>query len=366
MTVYSRKASEWHYGKGRIFLYNKNAFNEEISPDSAELRVNMAFDRFGRHIHYLRISLTDHCNLRCLYCMPEEITFRPNAELMQDEEILYFVRLFTGLGFDKFRLTGGEPTVRAHIVELVRSITHIPGVRSLSMTSNGLLLSQLAKPLAEAGLKRVNFSLDTLDREKFQNLTRRGSIDQVWQGICSAEKAGLTPIKINAVVVRGYNEEDVVDLARLSQDQPWQVRFIEMMPFAGATDFQQSQLVTSSEIRARLEGVFGALVPLNGGRLDGEARMFRLPSGLGSVGFISTVTESFCATCTRARLTADGRLRLCLLQEREVDLLAPLRSGASSAELRDLILEGIWHKPWGNGLAEGLVPQNRTMSQIGG
>ncbi len=326
----------------------------------------MAWDRFGRRIHYLRISLTDHCNLRCVYCMPDDITFRPNAELMQDDEVLTLVRLFASLGFDKFRLTGGEPTVRAGIVELVREIAHTPGVRTLSMTSNGVLFSKLARPLAEAGLQRVNFSLDTLNPEKFRRLTRRGSLQDVLDGIRAAEEVGLTPIKINAVVVRDYSDADAVDLARLTYDHPWQVRFIEMMPFAGATDFQRSLVVTSDEIKARLEAALGPLEAVDGGRLDGEARIYRLPGAAGEIGFISTVSQPFCASCTRARLTADGRLRLCLLREDEVDLLTPLRQGATSDELRWLILEGIWHKPWGNRLAQGEVPLNRTMSQIGG
>ncbi len=203
----------------------------------------MALDRFGRKIHYLRISLTDHCNLRCVYCMPEDMTFRPNAELMQDDELIKLVRLFTNLGFDKFRLTGGEPTVRAHVVDLVRQIAAEPGVRSLSMTTNGVLLGKLAEPLKQAGLQRVNISLDTLDPAKFKRLTRWGSLDQVWEGIQAAERVGLAPIKINAVVVRGYNEKDVVDLAELTLNHPWQVRFIEMMPFAGATELQQAQVV---------------------------------------------------------------------------------------------------------------------------
>jgi cyclic pyranopterin phosphate synthase len=326
----------------------------------------MAIDRFGRQIHYLRISLTDHCNLRCVYCMPEEMSFRPNAELMQDEEILTLVRIFASLGFDKYRLTGGEPTVRAGIVELVRRITETPGVRSLTMTSNGVLFSRLAKPLAEAGLRRVNFSLDTLDSEKFHRLTRWGSLQDVWAGIAAAEEAGLAPIKINAVVVREYSERDVVDLARLTLQKTWQVRYIEMMPFGGATEFQRSNVVTSSEVQERIEAVFGLLESVNGGQLEGEARIYRLPGAKGTVGFISTVSQPFCSSCTRARLTADGRLRLCLLHEREVDLLTPLRRGASLTEIRQLILDAIWNKPWGNGLAEGLIPLNRTMSEIGG
>lgn len=326
----------------------------------------MALDRFGRRIHYLRISLTDHCNLRCLYCMPDEPIFRPNAELLQDDEILYLVRLFTTLGFDKFRLTGGEPTVRARIVELVEKMAHTPGVASLTMTTNGVLMQKLAQPLAKAGLQRVNFSLDTLNHEKFASLTRRGCLDDVIKGIQSAEAAGLRPIKINSVVVRGYNEADVIEMARLTKRHPWQVRFIEMMPFAGATDFQRSQMVIADEIMAWIEAAEGPLFPVNGGALDGEARLFHFAGGVGQVGFISTISQSFCATCTRARLTADGRLRLCLLREDEVDLLTPLRAGASSQELRRLILEGIWNKPWGNQLAQGLAPLNRTMSEIGG
>lgn len=326
----------------------------------------MAIDRFGRRIHYLRISLTDHCNLRCVYCMPEDMTFRPNAELMQDDEILTLVKMFAGLGFNKIRLTGGEPTVRLHVVDLVRGIANTPGIRSLSMTTNGVLLKRLAKPLAEAGLQRVNVSLDTLDANKFKRLTRWGSLEDVWTGIQAAEEAGLTPIKINGVVVRGYNERDVVDLARLTLEHPWQVRFIEMMPFAGATDLQVNQMVSASEMQATIEAALGRLESANDGELDGEARLFRIPGALGDVGFIASVTAPFCAQCTRVRLTADGRLRLCLLREGEIDLLKPLRAGATPAELRQMILDSVWGKPWGHGLAEGTIPLNRVMSEIGG
>jgi cyclic pyranopterin phosphate synthase len=326
----------------------------------------MALDRFGRSINYLRISLTDHCNLRCVYCMPEEMTFRPNPELMQDDEVLQFVRLFADLGFQKIRLTGGEPTVRAHIVDLVHEIAHTPGIRHLTMTTNGVLLSRLARPLAEGGLQRVNVSLDTLDPEKFRRLTRWGKLADVWEGIQAAEEAGLTPVKINAVVVRGYNEPDVVDLAEMTQEHPWQVRFIEMMPFAGATDLQLNQVVKAEEMLAHIEAALGPLESANGGKLDGEARLFHIPGALGDIGFISSVTQPFCASCNRARLTADGRLRLCLLREGEVDLLTPWRAGYNLEELRQLILDGIWYKPWGHGLAEGIIPLNRVMSEIGG
>lgn len=326
----------------------------------------MAPDRFGRDINYLRISLTDRCNLRCVYCMPEDITFRPRAELMQDDELLRLVRLTTELGFHKFRLTGGEPTVRANIVDIVGHIARMPGVRSLSMTTNGLLLRDLSAPLAAAGLQRVNVSIDTLDPVKFKRLTRWGQVEDVWAGIEAAEAAGLVPMKLNAVIVRGYNEEDVVDLAGLTLYHPWQMRFIEMMPFGDVAEFQQAQVVTAQEMRDRISARLGPLEPVDGGRLDGEARLYRLAESLGDVGFISSVTEPFCASCTRARLTADGKLRMCLLREYEVDLLTPLRAGASQDDLKALILTGVRHKPWGHGLAHNVVPMNRVMSEIGG
>jgi cyclic pyranopterin phosphate synthase len=298
--------------------------------------------------------------------MPEEMTFRPNADLMQDDEILLFVKLFAELGFDKFRLTGGEPTVRANIVNLVQGIASQENVKSLSMTTNGVLLGKYAGKLKEAGLQRVNISLDTLDPERFKKLTRWGSLDQVWEGIQAAENAGLTPVKINVVVVRGYNDQDVAEMARLTYEHPWQVRFIEMMPFAGQTNFQKQQIVTDADILKKISETLNVPNLLNQGMLDGEARLYHLPGALGNLGFISSITQPFCASCTRARLTADGKLRLCLLKEKEVDLLTPLRAGASMAELRQLIKDGVWHKPWGHDLAKGDIALNRIMSEIGG
>ncbi len=326
----------------------------------------MALDRFGRNIHYLRISLTDRCNLRCVYCMPEDMTFRPRAELMQDEEILRLVRLFAGLGFHKFRLTGGEPTVRANIVQLVEGMHQTPGVEKIVMTTNGLLLDRLAQPLAAAGMERVNISIDTLDPGKFKKLTRWGQVEDVWKGIRAAEDSGME-IKLNAVIVRNYNDrEDVVDLARLTLYQPWQVRFIEMMPFGDVADFQLAGVVTQAELQQTIEASFGPLQPVNPGELDGEASLYQLENAPGRIGFISSVSQPFCASCNRARLTADGRLRLCLLREKEVDLLTPLRAGLSDEELVAIIKEGIWWKPWGHGLADDVVPLNRVMSEIGG
>jgi len=325
-----------------------------------------ALDRFGRLINYLRISLTDKCNLRCVYCMPEDMVFRPSHELMQDDELFTMVRLFAELGFHKFRLTGGEPTIRQNIVDIVHFIAHTPGVNSLSMTTNGVLLRSLAEPLHRAGLQRINVSVDTLDPVRFKRITRWGNLDDVWAGIEAAERAGMTPIKLNAVVVRGFNENDVTALARLSVDHEWQIRFIEMMPFGEVATFAREQIVTDQEIRDRIAEEYTPLELLDDGRLDGEARLYRFPNARGTVGFISTVTQPFCASCNRARLTADGILRLCLLRDKEVDLLTPLRNGASQDDLKQIILDGIWQKPWGHGLEDDVIPLKRVMSQIGG
>jgi cyclic pyranopterin phosphate synthase len=285
---------------------------------------------------------------------------------LQDDEIMRLVELFAGLGFVKVRLTGGEPTVRANLVDLVDQISHTEGIKIVAMTTNGLLLNKLAQPLSDAGLQRVNISIDTLNPDKFKTVTRWGEVQDVWEGIAAADAAGLT-VKLNAVIVRGYNDtDDVVDLARLTLHQPWQIRFIEMMPFGDVADFQQAGVVTEEELRQTISAALGPLAVTNDGKLDGEARLYQLPDAPGTLGFISSVSNPFCDSCSRARLTADGRLRLCLLREMEVDLLSPLRSGASDLELQEMIEEAIWLKPWGHGLAQDVIPLNRVMSEIGG
>ena len=326
----------------------------------------MSVDRFGRNINYLRISLTDKCNLRCVYCMPEDMTFRPRQELLQDDEIQRLVEIFARLGFKKFRLTGGEPTVRANLIEIVNGISSTSGVKTVAMTTNGLLLDRLAEPLAQAGLSRVNVSIDTLDPTKFKTVTRWGEVEEVWAGIEAAEKAGIG-VKLNAVIVRGYNDrQDVVDLARLTLDHSWQIRFIDMMPFGEVSDFQVAGIVSQEELMETIAAGVAPLVPANGGALDGEARLYRLPDARGEIGFISSVTQPFCSSCTRARLTADGRLRLCLLREMEVDLITPLRAGEGDEELVQIIEGAIWWKPWGHSLEQDVIPLNRVMSEIGG
>jgi GTP 3',8-cyclase len=323
-------------------------------------------DSYGRRINYMRISLTDACNLRCVYCMPEHMKFRPRHELMSDEEILYLVRVGASLGVNKIRLTGGEPSIRPGVVDLVAEIARTPGIQDLAMTTNGLLLDKLARPLAAAGLKRVNISIDTINGERFRTLTRWGNIDDVWRSIRAAEEAGLRPIKLNAVVVRGFNDgQDMIDMARLTLENDWEVRFIEMMPFGEIGDFQQSNVVTFQEMRARIEGVFGPLEEASYDFVD-PSRPFRIPGAMGTLGFISSVTEPFCQGCGRVRLTADGKLRLCLLRDDEVDLLTPLRNGASFEDMRVLMRDGAYHKPWGHSLAQGVFADNRAMNQIGG
>jgi len=226
----------------------------------------MALDQYGRTIHYLRISLTDQCNLRCRYCMTEHMTFRPREQLMQNHEIIRLARIFASLGFNKVRLTGGEPTLRHEIIPLVRDLAGIPGIRDIAMTTNGVLLKHLARPLRDAGLKRLNISIDTLDPVRFKHITRWGRFEDVWSGLMAAESEGF-PLKINAVPVRGINDtDDVIALARLTLAHEWQVRFIEMMPFGETSEFQKDRVVTQAELMQTIESALGPLVPINDGK----------------------------------------------------------------------------------------------------
>ena len=323
-------------------------------------------DQYGRRLNYLRISLTDACNLRCVYCMPENMQFMPKSQLLTDDEILFLARVAVSLGVDKIRLTGGEPTIRPGVVDLVRSLARLEGLTDLAMTTNGLLLEEMARPLREAGLKRVNISLDTVDPDKFHALTRWGRIEDVWKGIEAAEQAGLTPVKLNSVVVRNFNDgQDMRDLAALTLERAWDVRFIEMMPFDAVTDFQQSNVVPFQEMRDSIEAHFGPLEEVGYDYVD-PSRPFRIAGAQGTLGFINSVTEPFCQGCGRVRLTADGKLRLCLLKEDEVDLMTPLRAGSSFAEMQRILWEGAFHKPWGHDLERGAFAENRAMNQLGG
>ncbi len=324
-------------------------------------------DRFGREINYLRISLTDRCNLRCVYCMPMHgLTFVPNDELLSAAEIETVVRAAVEVGFRKVRLTGGEPTLRTDIVEIVERIAGVNGIQQIAMTTNGYRLPYIARDLKKAGLTRVNIHVDSLNNQTIGKIMRLGSLDKAWAGIEAAETAGLTPIKLNAVITRGYNDDAAAELAELSLHRPWQIRFIELMPFGGPTEIQLHHYVSSDEVKSWIEQKLGPLFPVNNGHLDGEARVYRLAGAEGTVGFISPVSNPYCDDCNRMRLTADGRLRMCLLVEGEINFQKTLRNGGSHTELVHLFEKAVLAKPVGHELKNGQFAENRTMSQIGG
>jgi len=332
-------------------------------------------DPVGRPIYYLRISVTDRCNLRCLYCMPEEgVPWLPKEEVLTLEEIARVVRVAAQMGLRRVRLTGGEPTVRRGLVELVRWIAATPGIEDVAMTTNGIALAAMAQDLARAGLRRVNISLDTLRPDRFRAITRWGDINDVFAGIEAARRAGLRPLKLNVVVMRGINDDEVVDFARTTLSEDWEVRFIELMPFLdeeascakgeGGFDLQ---FVPTREVRRRIEAALGPLQPAESESGAGPARYYRLPGARGLVGFISPLSEThFCATCNRMRLTADGKVRPCLLTDHEVDLKGVLRSGASDEELKGALLLALRTKPDAHHLWDGNRPRWRKMVQIGG
>ena len=324
-------------------------------------------DDFGRAISYLRVSVTDRCNLRCIYCMPPEgLEKGPHAGILRYEELALVIRAAAQIGITKIRLTGGEPLVRLGLTEFVRMVAAIPGIDDLSMTTNGTLLAGKAQALAKAGLNRVNISLDTLDPERFAAITRRGRLDDVWAGIAAAQAAGLTPIKFNVVVVRGLNDDEVIDFAKKTLTGDWHVRFIELMPIGANLNWAGDGTVPTTEIRARIEGEFGPLQPVHGPRGNGPARYHQLAGARGTIGFIGASSDHFCPSCNRLRLTADGRLRPCLLDEQEIDLRAALRSGAGLEAIKSLLTQAIQCKPQHHHLGDDRVPRDRTMAQIGG
>ncbi|GAB4110035.1 MAG: GTP 3',8-cyclase MoaA [Roseiflexaceae bacterium] len=325
-----------------------------------------AHDSYGRRIDYLRISLTDRCNMRCVYCMPETgMKYMPRQDLLSTAELLMVVRAAAAAGFRKIRLTGGEPTLRPDLVEIVREIKSTPGIEHVAMTTNALRLGQLARPLREAGLDRVNISIDTLDADRFRMMTRGGRFEQVWAGIQAAHDVGLAPIKLNSVIVRGMNDGEVADLAALTIDRPWEMRFIEVMPLTGVAGLAEEGVVSTTEVIAKIEARFGQLEAYGQDPSD-PARRYRIAGARGKLGFISAVTDPFCSTCNRMRLTSDGRLHLCLLRDDEVDLRAAIRNGASQAEVEQIVRHAVHLKPWGHGLPEGVLPQVRGMSALGG
>jgi GTP 3',8-cyclase len=324
-------------------------------------------DGWGREIHSLRISVIDRCNFRCRYCMPAEgLPWLPKTEILSFEEIHRLVALMAAMGVSEVRLTGGEPLVRRDLPELVRMLAGTPGVADLALTTNGVLLDRLAGPLVAAGLRRINVSLDSLSHTRFAEITRRDALDRVLAGLAEAERhPALRPIKINCVAIRGFSEEEVPALAELARRKPYVVRFLEFMPLDADERWDADQVLSGAEIRAIVEQHW-ELRGIAAGP-SSTSKRYVFADGAGELGFISPVTEPFCSSCDRIRLTADGRLRTCLFSRREWDLRDPLRSGASDDELAGLIRHAVHHKELKHRVNErGFVRASRSMSQIGG
>jgi cyclic pyranopterin phosphate synthase len=325
-------------------------------------------DTWGREIKSVRVSVTDKCNFRCKYCMPAEgLAWLPRDEVLSFEEIARLVSVLAAMGVNEVRLTGGEPLARRDMPELVRMLAPIPGVDDLSLTTNGVLLDRLARPLVEAGLRRVNVSLDSLNHVRFAEITRRDALDRVLAGLAEAERhPELRPIKVNCVAIKGFTETEVPALAELARRKPYVVRFIEFMPLDADQAWREDEVLTGAEIRALIEDAHGPLVELPA-KASSTARRFAFADGRGEIGFVNPVSEPFCSSCDRIRLTADGQLRTCLFSRREWDLKTPLRNGASDAELEALLRHAVAHKELKHRINEpGFVRASRSMSQIGG
>jgi len=324
-------------------------------------------DSWGREIKSLRVSVTDKCNFRCRYCMPAEgLEWLERDELLTFEEIARLVRVLARMGVDEVRLTGGEPLVRRDLPTLVGMLAQTPGVRDLSLTTNGVLLDRFAAPLVEAGLRRLNVSLDSLSHIRFAEITRRDALDRVLAGLEEAERyPQLRPIKVNCVAIKGFTEEEVPALAELARRKPYVVRFIEFMPLDADQAWRGDDVLTGGEIRALIEEHW----PLEEvpAKPSSTARRFRFVDGAGEIGFVNPVSEPFCSTCDRIRLTADGQLRTCLFSRREWDLKTPLRDGSADERLEQLIRFAVAHKELKHKINDpGFVRASRSMSQIGG
>lgn len=317
-------------------------------------------DSFGREINYLRISLTDRCNLRCSYCMPEKgIDNKINHnEILSLEEIYDITKSFVNLGINKIRLTGGEPLARLGVVNLVQMISKLDGVKDLSITTNGILLKEYAKPLKEAGLNRVNISLDTLNKEKYKTITRGGDLSKVLEGIEEAKKVGLQPIKINTVLIGGFNDDEVLDLINITRDEYIDVRFIELMPIGQASNWAVEKFISNNKVLETAK----TLIPVDREDISSPATYYKLPGAKGKVGIINPITCKFCEHCNRIRMTSTGKLKLCLHSNSEIDLKSSLRNGE---DLEEIILKSILKKEESHHLEDGNYI-TRNMNQIGG
>jgi cyclic pyranopterin phosphate synthase len=321
-------------------------------------------DGFNRVIDYLRISITDHCNLRCLYCMTDDVSWVPHEEILRFEEIERIVALFVREGIRKIRITGGEPLMRNGLPEFIRRISEIEGLYDLSLTTNGVLLKQFANALKQAGLKRLNVSLDTLKPERYQEITGKDFFRDVWEGIETARTAGLSPVKINIVAMKDRNDDEILDFARLTLESPYIVRFIEYMPVNES--WEDKDLLTIQRIRERIESRF-KLDPIDGSHNNGPARVYKIPGSKGEIGFISPMSNHFCGTCNRIRLTADGNLRPCLFSDVEIDIKRSMRSGGKDEDLLKCLYEALNLKPERHRMQTISAPKcHRGMWSIGG
>jgi len=320
-------------------------------------------DTFHRHIDYLRISVTDRCNLRCIYCMPSEgVKNLPHSDVLRYEEIVTVAQAAAAIGINKLRLTGGEPLVRLGLTDLIKMLSKIKGIDDIALTTNGTLLKQYASALKDAGLKRVNVSLDSLKKDRYQYITRKGKLDEAMDGIEAAKEIGLDPVKINMVVIRGINDDEVTDFAHLSIEKGWHIRFIEPMPFVDNMTFS---FLPISEILERLK-IFGPLEPFLSSKGNGPAKYFKFAGSTGTIGFISPLSDCFCSSCNRLRLTVDGMLRPCLMSDRELDLKPVLRNGGTLNDIKLSLLHAVEAKPERHKLVEGQSQKGRAMCQLGG
>jgi cyclic pyranopterin phosphate synthase len=328
----------------------------------------MLIDTFGRIHTNLRISVTDRCNIRCFYCMPaENVRFMPRRDILTFEEIVRFVRVLAGQGVRKVRLTGGEPLVRHELHKLIAMLARMPGIDDIALTTNGILLSEQAQSLKDAGLHRLNISLDSLDPETFKTISRREGLDRVLDGIFAAQRVGFEKIRLNAVAIRGLTEADVVPLGQFAREHGMEMRFIEFMPLDADGRWQHEQVLSGDEIRALLEEAVCSLEPLPVEDPSQPATDYRFVDGRGTIGFINPVTQPFCHNCNRLRLTAEGKVRNCLFSTAEWDARAIMRTGGNDEELVELVRASIGAKKAGHGIdTSDFVKPERAMYQIGG
>lgn len=324
-------------------------------------------DNYRRNINYLRVSVTDRCNLRCVYCMPPQgVQTIPHEEILRIEEIETIVRAAALIGVKKIRLTGGEPLLRKGLAQLTKQVASIPGIDDITLTTNGLLLPSCVAELKEAGINRVNISLDTLRADRYREITRGGDLSRVWKGIQLALDAGFHPVKLNTVIIRNFNDDEVVSMARLTLKRPLHIRFIELMPIGSSDSWAKGCFVPAGEIMSQITARLGQLFPVKNLTGSGPAKYYRFKDGTGTVGFITSMSEHFCNSCNRLRLTASGGLRPCLYDEREIDLKTPLRNGAGVKEITGLFMDAVAMKPDRHHMLDGWRDEQRVMSQIGG